>query len=391
MKLKKWTVHAVYLVVILTLLFGLWGMNRLRSNAVHRLEQVDLQKRSDQLRAFSRLCGELAGDLYSAAEADSRRLYLSKIIEVQTAAGQALLLLSENGRQTPWITFWQSLSSYADQEVEATLNRNEPPEDRNNLRMLGEIAEWLVAHPETLLDETTESLPDDLKLPTLQTVYAVDESQTLRVARRALKLSGGLTRQTGGPPGVRSYGCSNARVDVLTSGQLLYLSLRLPIKEGEIGSERAAEAFRAFLTQEGFGGMQIIDLYREGAEYHGKLAPLVRTPQLGRIPDLDRTVEIACTAWSGSICYFSAGRYFSSSAPTGGQGLINDDRIEALALERGARIGDAFLYRGVICRPLIYERVGFSGRAVLCVDASSGDEVDLFYTAHGRYGKEALY
>lgn len=391
MKTKRWRTHAVYSIVILSLLCAIMGLYHARERAVNRLETAESNAKNAQLRAFARLCGELSGDLYSAAEADTLRLYLSKLTEVQTAAGQALLLLSEDGRQTPWITFWQSLESYADGETDATLQRQSPPDDRSNLTMLAEVAEWLSANPQALLDESTQSLPDELKLPTLQTVYSVDEKETLRVARRALDVSGGLTELIGGPPGVRSYGCANARVDVTTGGQLLYLSLRLPTKDGQIGNDRAAEVFAEFLEQEGFGVMQIIDLYREGDEYRGKLAPMVKTPQAGRIPDLDRTVEIACTAWSGTVCYFSAGRYFSLSGTGNAQGLLNDDRIEALALEKGARIGDAFLYRGLICRPLIYEKGGFSGRAVLCVDASTGEAVDLFYTSHGRYGKRALF
>lgn len=391
MKSKRWLVHLVYLPMILMLFCTIGWVNHARMRAVERLRQEQEETRSTQLRAFARLCGELSGDLYSASEADSLRIYLSKITEVQTAAGQALLLLSEDGRQTPWITFWQSLGSYADKETDAALQRNKPPEDRANLLLLAEVCEWLAEHPESILDETTESLPDHLKLPTLQTVYAVDEKETLRVARRALRISSGLTELSGGPPGIRSYGCTNARVDVLADGRLLYLSLRLPVKEGQIGRDRAAEVFSDFLDREGFGAMQIIDLYQEEDEYRGKLAPLVKTPRLGRIPDLDRTIEIACTAWSGTVCYFSAGRYFSPSEYGGVQGTVDDDKIESLALERGARIGDAFLYRGVICRPLIYERGGITGRAVLCVNAATGEEVDLFYTAHRRYGDRVLY
>ncbi|MBQ8288543.1 MAG: hypothetical protein IJX76_07220 [Clostridia bacterium] len=391
MKTKRWGMHAFYLLVILTLLIGIGWLGRGQSRANEILRREEAQRQADLKLGLSRLCDELSGDLFSAAEADSQRLYLSKLTEIRSAAGQALVLLSANGRQTPWISFWQSLENYSAREADSALERGTPPEDRSNLTMLAEVAQWLSAHPETILDETTESLPDELKLPTLQTTYAVDEKKTLQVARRALNVRGGLTELSGGPPGVRSYGCANARVDVLQSGELLYLSLRLPTGEGLIDRDRAAEVFADFAEQEGFGKVQIIDLYAEGDEYHGRLAPLVKTPQLGRIPDLDRTIDIACTAWSGTVCYFSAGRFFSPSEYAGTQGMIDDEKIEAMALDIGARIGEAFLYRGRICRPLISERIGFAGRAVLCVDAVTGAEVDLFYVSHERYGERVLY
>ena len=391
METKRWGMHAFYLLVIVTLLIGIGWLGRGRIRADETQRRKEEARQADLLLGLSRLCGELSGDLYSAVEADTQRLYLSKLTEIRTAAGQALVLLSANGRQTPWISFWQSLESYSSGEADSALERGAPPEDRSNLTMLAEVAQWLSDHPETILDETTESLPDELKLPTLQTAYAVDEKQTLSVARRALNVRGGLTELSGGPPGVRSYGCSNARVDVLQSGELLYLSLNLPVGEGQIDRDRAAEVFADFAEQEGFGKVQIIDLYVEGNEYRGKLAPLVKTTQLGRIPDLDRTLEIACTAWSGTVCYFSAGRYFSPSEYAGTQGMIDDGKIEALALDMGARIGGTFLYRGRICRPLISERIGFAGRAVLCVDAVTGVEVDLFYVSHERYGEKVLY
>ena len=391
MKAIKFGMHAFYLLIIVTLLVGMAWLGGGRSRARDALRLEEERRQTDLLRGVSRLCGELSGDLYSAAEADSQRLYLSKLTEIRTAAGQALVLLSADGRQTPWISFWQSLEGYTDTEVSNALHRGAPPEDRSNLTMLAEISKWLSAHPEAVLDETMESLPDQLRLPTLQTAYSVDEKKTLQVACRALDVRGGLTRLPGGPPGVRSYGCTNARVDVMQSGELLYLSLHLPTGEGQIGRERAAEVFTEFAQREGFGTVQVIDLFLEGDEYHGRLAPLVKTAELGRIPNLDRTLEIACTAWSGTVCYFSAGRYFSRSEYSGSQGLINEEKIEALALEKGARIGAAFLYRGRICRFLVSERVGFTGRTVLCVDASTGEEIDLFYVSYERYGERALY
>ncbi len=391
MKKSGWIVHAVYLLVIVTQLVFVWWLQASRSRAKDELWAAEEQVRSDLQTALGRLCAELSGDLYSAAEADTEQLYLKKLIDVQNASGQALLLLTENGRQTPWLTFWQSLKRYTEGETEATLERESPPEDRENLRLLAELCAWLGDHPQVLLDETGESLPEDLKLPTLQTAYAVDEKTTRRAARRALGVSGGLKELTGGPPGVRSYGCKNARVDVLQSGELLYLYLQLEKREGDIGQDAAAQAFSEFAMREGFGKTELLDLYEEDGLYWATLAPLTRTAELGRIPDLDRTLRIACTGWSGKVCYFSAGNYFTPSEYAGNHGLVSESKIEAAARKKGARIGGAFLYRGRICRPLIYERIGFAGRAVLCLDASTAKEVDLFYAPHARYGERSLY
>jgi hypothetical protein len=311
--------------------------------------------------------------------------------QVQIAVGQAELLLRNNGRQTPWITFWESLGRYAASELEHALDATSLPTDRVNLKQLAEVTEWLSKHPGVLLDETTESLPDELKLPTLQTAYAIEEAKTRNVARRVLGVRGGLTYRENGPPGVRSYTCANARVDVLQSGELFYFSLRLKQGEGSISKEAAAEAFVRFAKQEGFGNVQIIDLYLEDGLYRGQLAPLSSTARFGKVPDLDRTLEIACTPWNGRICYFSAGRYFTFREQGREQGAVSESKIEALAKERGARIGPAFLYRGRICRPLIYERGGFAGRTILCVDTANAQSVDLFYLPHARVGKTVLF
>jgi hypothetical protein len=217
------------------------------------------------------------------------------------------------------------------------------------------------------------------------------ESQTRHIAQRVLKTKGGVTYQKNSPPGIRSYTCGNARVDVLQSGKLLYFSLALKPREGTISREEAADAFTEFIKKEGFGTVQIIDLYQENGQYRGKLAPLGWTAEFGKIPDLDRTIEIGCTAWNGRICYFSAGRYFTAQGEPGHQGVTSESKIEAIAKEQGARIGPAFLYRNRICRPLIYERGGFAGRVVLCVDVATADSVDLFYYSHQRIGEKTLF
>ena len=370
MSAKRWGMHLFYGLVILTLAaVSVWLLSA-RAAAEKAYVRKEAEARTELLIGAGRLCKELAGDLYSAADTTSGRLYLTKLTEIRTAVGQAMLLLSSDGRQTPWITFWQSLDRYAAEEADRVMEQDQLPPERDNLRTLAEIAAWLSDHPEALLDESTESLPDELQLPTLQTAYAVEEKQTLQVARRALNLRGGLTRLYGSPPGIRSYACANARVDVLQSGELCYLSLHLQAGEGELTPDEAADRLIAFADREGFGRVQLIDLYREGEEYHGKLAPLVKTPQLGWIPNLDRTLEIACTAWSGTVCYFSAGRYFTPTDEAMSQGPINESLIESLAIS---------------------ERIGFSGRSVTCIDASTGEEIDLFYVFSGRYGARALY
>ena len=391
MKEHRWIVHGVYLLVIGTLLVGVLGLNRARLGVRSQLNREEQTRQDDLRRAFARLCSELSGDLYSAVETDQVRLYLSKMTQVQTASGQALLLLSEDGRQTPWITFWESLGRYSEKEISGVLETSVLPTDRQNLTQLAEVVAWLSANPGVLLDETTESLPDDLQLPTMQTAYGVAESKTRSVAMRVLGVRGGLTYRENGPPGVRSYLCNNARVDVLQSGELFYLSLRLKQRQGKITPEEASEALLQFAKREGFGDLQMIDLYIEDGLYRGKLAPLSNTAEFGKIPDLDRTLEIACTIWNGRICYFSAGRYFTAEEPSGQPGAVSESKIETLAKEHGARIGPPFVYRGRICRPLIYERGGFAGRAVLCVEAANGNTVDLFYVPHARVEGKALF
>ena len=99
MKQSRWITHTVYLLVISTLLAGVWGLNHARLNAKAQLRSVENAKQDDLKMAFGRLCTELSGDLFSAVEADNLKLYLTKMTQVQTASGQALLLLSEDGRK----------------------------------------------------------------------------------------------------------------------------------------------------------------------------------------------------------------------------------------------------------------------------------------------------
>ena len=151
------------------------------------------------------------------------------------------------------------------------------------------------------------------------------------------------------------------------------------------------ESIKEFAQKEGFGKVEIIDLYMEDGLYRGTVAPLSQTAEWGKIPDLDRTLEIACTAWNGRICYFSAGHYFTVSDYGNHQGAVSPSKIEALAKERGARIGPAFLYRGKICQSLIMERGGFAGRAVLCVDVATLKSVDLFFLSHARAEEVSIF
>lgn len=387
----RWRMHLFYWLVIATLIAGIGWVNRLRTNSQMQLQRSENLLYRSLERSFASICGELSGDLYSAVEADSEKLYLRKLTEMQIGAGQALILLSENGRQTPWITFWQSMDTYLRQEHDRILDGGDYTREYSNLHTLAELFEWLSEHSAVILDESMESLPEELEIPTLQTAFGVDKKQTRQVAMRVLGVRGGLKEIDTTPPGICGYSCGNARVDVMQSGELLYFTASFEPKRGSIEDQTAAEIFLKFAQTEGFGKVKIIDLYREHSSIHATLAPLRQTGELGSVPDLDRTMEIACTEWSGRVCYFSAGRYFSSIGKTTIEKLLSASEIEQMALKKGARIGEAFYYHGKLCLPLVYERIGWSGRSILCVDASSGESVDLFYYPHPRVGKTALF
>lgn len=391
MKIRRMGMHLFYGLVIVTLLIGMLWLNHLRSTAKEKLQQTEETQQATVLKAFRKLCAELSGDLYSIAEADTQKIYLMKLSQMQVASGQALLLLSENGRQTPWLTFWNSLETYLTREMEQVIESKPLKTDQRVWSELAAVMEWLSENPKALLDESTESLPDELRLPTLQTAYGVEEEKTLRTAERVLGVQGGLRTVKNTPPGIRSYACSNGRVDVLQSGELLYFTLRLKPKSGEISDAQAKQIFVEFINTQGFGKVELIDLYREDGLIRGKLAPLTVAEQLGSIPDLDRTMEIACTEWSGKVCYFSAGKYYTATKSTSEGLLLSEAKIEAIAAERGARVGLPFRYMGKICRPLIYQRGGFTGRSVLCIDATSGEAVDLFYVARPAVGEKILF
>lgn len=391
MKIRRIGMHLFYLLVIFTLLIGLFGLNRLRSSAKERLRETEEMHQKTQLTAFSRLCAELSGDLYSISEADTKKIYVMKLSEMQIASGQALLLLSENGRQTPWITFWQSLEAYLSREMERVIESEQIDADQRLWSDLAKVMGWLSENPKALLDESTESLPDDLRLPILQTAYGVEEEKTQRVAERVIGVRGGLRTIKNCPPGIRSYACTNGRVDVLQSGELLYFTLQLEPKTGETSDQEAEQIFLDFAKAQGLGMVALIDLYREDGLIRGKLAPMTVAEQLGKIPDLDRTMEIACTQWSGKVCYFSAGKFFTATKPAAVGLLLSEAKVEKIAAERAARVGPPFRYMGRVCRGLIYQRGGFAGRSVLCIDASTGEQVDLFYIARPSVGEKRLF
>lgn len=391
MKIQRLGTHLFYCLVILTLIIGLLVLNGLRISSKNRLLSRDEASRESVLEAIERLTEELSGDLYSMTEADTRKLYLMKLNQIQVCIGQAQLLLSENGRQTPWISFWESFENYTRAEAEHAIESEKPNTNIATWEELAVLMAWISENPSALLDESTQSLPDELHLPTLQTAYSVSEEKTLRSAELAFGVKGGLRSIETAPPGIRSYACNNGRADLLQSGELIYFSLQLKPKEGDIGDDCAMQVLKTFARENGLGDMEFIDLYREDDKIVGKLVPLISAEQLGRIPDLDRTVEIACTAWSGRVCYFSAGKYYTASFSDAIGRLMTQSKLEQIASEKNAQVGAPFRYRGKICRSLIYQRGEGSGHSVLCIDASSGESVDLFYVARHNIGAKLLF
>lgn len=391
MKKHRISIHLCYCLVILTLTIGLLSVNGLRISAKYRLKQNEEIHQETVLNAFKRLTEQMAGALHSIVEAETPKLYLIKLSQLQVTTGQALLLLSENGQQTPWIGFWQSMEAYLKREAEQVIDSDSINSHSKTWRELAELMDWLTENPSVLTDNSMNTLPDGLKIPTLQTAYEISEDKTLRIAERVFGAKGGLRLLENTPPGIRSYACNNGRADLLQSGELLYFTLKLSPKEGNVAEQRVKEIFLAFAQTNGFGELEIIDLYQEDNFYRGKLVPKIAAEQLGRIPDLDRTIEIACTAWSGKVCYFSAGKYYTASQSMTNGMLLSEKKIEELAMKKGARIGFPIRYMGKICRPLIYERGGISGHCVLCIDAVSGETVDLFYVARPVKGAKRLF
>ena len=391
MKIQRMSIHLAYSLVILTLIVGMIGMNGLRISAKNRLKNSEEIRRESVVKAFERLTAELSGDLYSMLEADTRKLYLMKLNEIQVSIGQAQVLLSENGRQTPWISFWDSLGSYMNAEVARVSELEQLNNEVVEWKELAILMAWLSENPSVILDESTESLPEDLHLPTLQTAYSVSEEITLRTAERVFGVKGGLRSVKDTSPGIRSYACNNGRADLMQSGELIYFSLRLKSKEGDIGDDRAVQVIKTFARENGMGDMELIDLYREDNRIVGKLVPKISAEQLGRILDLDRVVEIACTAWSGRVCYFSAGKYYAASQSTIVGLLMSPSKLEKLASEKGAQVGSLFRYKGKICRSLIYRQGEGDGHSVLCVDAVSGEALDLFYVQRYSLGAKLLF
>ena len=167
-----------------------------------------------------------------------------------------------------------------------------------------------------------------------------------------------------------------------------FYPISLPLlksKNGDIGDEKAVQILKDFAQNSGVGKVEVIDLRREDHMIIGKLVPTITVAQLGRIPDLDRTIEIACTAWSGKVCYFSAGKYYTASTVAANDLLLSESKIEKIATEKGAVAGEPFRYMGKICRPLIYPIRESAAQSVLCIDATSGEAVDLFYVYEQKH------
>lgn len=384
MKKRSIKLHLIYWFVIALLIVSIIALFVLMKN-----QRRELLERSEAASTLDReqLIGSIEaaqGALRMAAHSESPTVYAAKMQQFAEGCAGAALLTQQRDPASAWGIFWTRLSAFAGQEIARTIGEQSVVPDVALLSSYADILARLMEAPEALEGPLWEELPDELKPPELQTEFSLGEDQLKSTAAKHLNIGNGLLKKVdSGMAGIVRYKCANAEIDLLISGQLVYLDLQLPPKEGSIGRTEGIRRLTEFAGAEGFAKAEVIDLYENEGILWAKLVPTVRVTHYGAVKNLDRPIIAACTLWSGRVCHFEV-----SGIETGGDSLrdemsvdantlLSESRMKKLAQTKGATLGEAVLCKGRLCRTLIVDSKA-DGRSVhIYLDAADGSEREV--------------
>lgn len=378
MKKRNYKLHVVYLFCIAILAVSCMALFiRMRSERVQMQERVDTAKLLDRERLVSSI-EQAENALRMAAYSESPTVYAVKMQQLSEAVASAALLTEQIDPASVWGMFWKRLSVFAEQEIRAAIDQTHlAPNDALLISYADTLAK-LKTQPEALEGALWADLPTGLKMPDLQTEFSLGEEELKSAAAKRLNIGSELLKKVeAGLPGIVRYRCANAEIDLLISGQLVYLDLQLPPKSGHIGLDEGIRRLTAFAEEEGYGETEVFDLYENEGILWAKMAPTVELGRLGAVKDLDRPLIAACTLWSGRVCHFEADISESREVSYTSEALLSEKRMKRLAEQKNAVIGESVICKGRICRTLILNRAA-DGRSVhLYLDATDGSECEL--------------
>lgn len=382
MKKSNLKVHIVYWLFIGMMAVGLTAVVVTMRNGQKKLTaEMEAEDTLDRAQLVGSI-GQAEEALRTAAYSENPTVYAGKMQILAESSAAASLLTEQRDPASVWMMLWKKLSDFAGEEIAGALGQSTVSPDSARLAAYADLLAKLKESPDALDGELWD-LPEGLAPPKLQTEFSLGEEQLREKAARLLSVGGGLLKKAdAGMPGIARYRCSNAEIDLLVSGALVYLDLQLERGEGSIGREEGLERLRTFAGQEGYPSTQVTDLYEEEGILWAKMAETVVMPPYGRIKNLDRSLLAACTLWSGRVCHFevlAADRtalHPESNAGGGvaAVGLLSEAKLKKLAGARNAQLGEAVICRGRLCRTLILEQGNPEGAICLYLDAIDGIE-----------------
>lgn len=381
MKKRNCKLHIVYLCAITALtVVGIALFARMKGELGElkadrsEAEQLDREALVGSIEQAERA-------LRTAAYSESSTLYATKMKQLAEGCASAALLTEQRDPASVWSILWTSLSDFAEREITSSVGGKTVEPDALRLGRYADLLGKLASEPEALDGPLWEEIPEALGLSELQTEFSIGEETLRERAAKLLDIGGStLKKAESGLAGIVRYRCANAEIDLLISGELVYLDLELPRKEGDIGQLECIRRLTEFAEQEGYGRAEVTDLYENDGILWAKLAPTVELARFGAIKDLDRPLVAACTLWSGRICHFerkAAEASDLSLSDLRADALLSEKKLKKLAEAKNATLGETVICKGRLCRTLIFDRKEEDGTVCLYLDASDGSEREL--------------
>lgn len=381
MKKRSYIWHIAYLFCIVLIAVGSIALiMRMKT------EMNTLKRRGEEIQALDReqlisSIDRAENALRMAAHCVSPSVYAAQMNAFSEGCAMAALLTEQSDPSSVWLILWRGLSDFAAREIERSVGEERVQPDGALIDSYADLLAKLSNSPEALEGPLWEDLPEGLGIPHFQTDFSLSHDQLKKNAAKLLNISEGLLKEVEiGMPGLVRYRLTNAEIDLLVSGQLVYFDLRLPQRAGRIGYEEGVQYLTDFASREGYPASEVIDLYEYDGILWAKLAPTVKVEPFGAVKNLDCPLIAACTLWNGRICHFEVRSDPSRLEQASDAGndrsvkLLSEKRMKALAEERNASLGEAVICKGTLCRTLVFEEEK-SGRCVsLYVDAIDGSE-----------------
>lgn len=386
MKKRNYKLHFIYLSCIASL-----TVISIAVIVLMRNEQSKLLAQKEEIETLDR--EQLIGSIEQAEEAlrlashtESAAVYASKLQQFAEGCAGAALLTQQRDPSSAWGIFWTRLTDFAEGEITNAIGKVKVEPNSALIDSYADILAKLKRTPEAIDGPLWEDLPDELKIPNLQTEFSIGDDALKTTAAKKLKISGSLLKKVdSGMQGIARYRCSNAEIDLLISGQLVYLDLELPQREGNIGRTEGIRRLTEFVGEEGYSRTEVVDLYEHEGVLWAKMVPTVKVTHFGDVKNLDRPLIAACTLWSGRVCHFEVKPNLSSDSMFDVTGevsisldqMLSEKRLKKLAEEKNATLGESVICRGKLCRTFILDREEDGGEVCLYVDVSDGSEREL--------------